>query len=63
CPHDWVGYRNVCYFFSEEEGSWNWSQEQCAWRGASLAVLREEWELEFLSRLKGNTDYWLGLRR
>ncbi|XP_050770773.1 C-type lectin domain family 2 member B-like [Gymnogyps californianus] len=63
CPEFWVGYRNVCYYLSREEGSWEWSQEQCSLHGASLAVLRREWEMEFLSRLKGNADCWLGLRR
>ncbi|KAK2542388.1 hypothetical protein Q9233_000480 [Columba guinea] len=65
CPEDWVGYRNVCYYLSsmEQEGSWEWSQEQCSLLGASLAVLEREWEMEFLSRLRGNIDYWLGLRR
>ncbi|KAM7079734.1 C-type lectin domain family 2 member B-like [Ciconia maguari] len=63
CPDDWVGYRNVCYYLSREEGSWEWSQEQCSSHGASLAVLKRDWEKEFLLRLKGNIDYWLGLRR
>ncbi|XP_063174894.1 LOW QUALITY PROTEIN: C-type lectin domain family 2 member B-like [Chroicocephalus ridibundus] len=63
CPEDWVGYRNVCYSFSRAEGSWEWSQEQCSLHGASLAMPRREWEMEFLLRLKGNMDYWLGLRR
>ncbi|XP_074020881.1 C-type lectin domain family 2 member B-like [Numenius arquata] len=63
CPDGWVGYRNVCYCLSGDEGSWEWSQEQCSSHGASLAVLRREWEMEFLSRLKGNIDYWIGLRR
>ncbi|KAK2542391.1 hypothetical protein Q9233_000483 [Columba guinea] len=65
CPDDWVGYRNVCYYLSstEQEGSWEWSQEQCSLLGASLAVLERDWEMEFLSRLRGNIDYWLGLRR
>ncbi|XP_074990803.1 uncharacterized protein LOC142074185 isoform X2 [Calonectris borealis] len=63
CPDGWVGYRGVCYYLSKEEGSWEWSQEQCSSRGASLAVLRMSWEMELLSRLKGNADYWLGLRR
>ncbi|XP_063174893.1 C-type lectin domain family 2 member B-like isoform X3 [Chroicocephalus ridibundus] len=63
CPEDWVGYRNVCYYLSRAEGSWEWSQEQCSSHGASLAMPRREWEMEFLLRLKGNMDYWLGLRR
>ncbi|KAM6038838.1 C-type lectin domain family 2 member B-like isoform 4-T4 [Theristicus caerulescens] len=64
CPWDWVGYRNVCYYLSrEEEGSWEWSHERCSSLGASLAVLKMDWEMDFLWRLKGNVDYWLGLRR
>ncbi|NXA18260.1 CLC2B protein, partial [Ibidorhyncha struthersii] len=63
CPEDWVGYRNVCYYLSRDEGNWKWSREQCSRRGASLVVLKREWEMEFLSRLKGNIDYWLGLQR
>ncbi|KAM6038723.1 uncharacterized protein LJ206_020674 [Theristicus caerulescens] len=63
CPWDWVGYRNVCYYLSSEEGSWEWSQERCSSLGASLAVLKMVWEMDFLWYLKGNVDYWLGLRR
>ncbi|KAM6038850.1 C-type lectin domain family 2 member E-like isoform 3-T3 [Theristicus caerulescens] len=63
CPWDWVGYRNVCYYLSSEEGSWEWSQEWCSSLGASLAVLKMVWEMDFLWYLKGNVDYWLGLRR
>ncbi|XP_054039810.1 C-type lectin domain family 2 member B-like [Rissa tridactyla] len=63
CPDDWVWYRNVCYYLSRAEGSWEWSQEQCSSHGASLAMPRREGEMEFLWRLKGNVDYWLGLRR
>ncbi|NXV79014.1 CLC2B protein, partial [Atlantisia rogersi] len=63
CPYDWVGHRNVCYYVSkEEEGTWDWSQERCSSLGASLAVLRAEWE-EFLTKLKNKVDCWLGLRR
>ncbi|XP_075302037.1 C-type lectin domain family 2 member D-like [Opisthocomus hoazin] len=63
CPDGWVGHRRVCFYLSTAEGSWDWSQQQCSALGASLVVLRREWEMEFLSRLKGNDDYWLGLRR
>ncbi|KAM6038724.1 early activation antigen CD69-like [Theristicus caerulescens] len=64
CPWDWVGYRNVCYYLSsEEEGSWEWSQERCSSLGALLAVPKMDWEMDFLWHLKGNVDYWLGLRR
>ncbi|NXN94303.1 CLC2B protein, partial [Rhinopomastus cyanomelas] len=65
CPHDWVGYRGVCYYLSslKEEGSWELGRDRCSSLGASLAVLKEPWEIEFLSRLTGNIDYWVGMRR
>ncbi|KAM6325785.1 C-type lectin domain family 2 member B-like isoform 2-T2 [Alca torda] len=63
CPDDWVGYRNVCYYLSRDEGSWEWSQEQCSSHGASLAMPRREGEMEFLWHHKGGLLPWLGLRR
>ncbi|XP_074020882.1 C-type lectin domain family 2 member B-like [Numenius arquata] len=63
CPNGWVGYYNVCYYLSRDEGSWEWSQEQCSSHGASLVLLRREWEMEFLSRLNVNVNSWIGLRR
>ncbi|NWS64506.1 CLC2B protein, partial [Chunga burmeisteri] len=63
CPEDWVGHRNICYYLSEAEGNWSESQEQCSSLGASLAVLKREWEMDLLLRLKGNVDYWIGVRR
>ncbi|KAM6325991.1 uncharacterized protein FN964_016546 [Alca torda] len=45
CPDDWVGYRSVCYHLSRDEGSWEWSQEQCSSHGASLAMPRREGEM------------------
>ncbi|XP_075581420.1 C-type lectin domain family 2 member B-like [Pelecanus crispus] len=65
CPEGWVGYHKVCYYCSNstEEGSWEWSQEQCSSLGASLAVLKMGWEMEFNLCLKDNDDYWVGLWR
>lgn len=65
CPYEWVGYRNVCYYLSgrQDQGSWNWSQEQCTTHGASLATVTRDWELNFLRQLKDSADSWLGLRR
>ncbi|XP_014749685.1 PREDICTED: early activation antigen CD69-like, partial [Sturnus vulgaris] len=62
CPSDWVGYNGVCYYFSSDSRSWEQSQERCSELGASLAILKEE-EMDFFFLLRGNGDYWLGLRR
>nr|XP_013795027.1 PREDICTED: C-type lectin domain family 2 member E-like [Apteryx mantelli mantelli]XP_013795028.1 PREDICTED: C-type lectin domain family 2 member E-like [Apteryx mantelli mantelli] len=63
CRDGWIGYRGICYYVSREEASWESSQRHCSSLGASLAVLKREWEVPFLRRLKDSTNYWLGLRR
>nr|XP_013799693.1 PREDICTED: C-type lectin domain family 2 member E-like [Apteryx mantelli mantelli] len=63
CHDEWIGYREMCYYLSQEEGSWDSSQRACSSLGASLAVLKREWEVHFLGQLKGSADCWLGLRR
>ncbi|XP_067169954.1 C-type lectin domain family 2 member D-like [Apteryx mantelli] len=63
CQDGWIGYRRICYYVSWEKGSWESSQRACSSLGASLAVLKREWEVPFLRWLKGSTDCWFGLRR
>ncbi|NWT77274.1 CD69 protein, partial [Prunella himalayana] len=63
CPRGWVGYNGVCYFFSKDDSTWEQGQEQCSELGASLAFLKDEAMMDLLFRLRGNVDYWLGLRR
>ncbi|XP_067169972.1 C-type lectin domain family 2 member B-like [Apteryx mantelli] len=63
CRDGWIGYHGICYYISREEASWESSQRHCSSLGASLAVLKREWEVPFLRELKVSTDCWLGLRR
>ena len=66
CPYEWVAYRRVCYYRSSEEGSWEWSRERCSSLGASLAVLKEQWERvsEGLGGAGGFLGWcWVGERR
>ncbi|XP_062352896.1 C-type lectin domain family 2 member L-like [Cinclus cinclus] len=62
CPPGWVGYNGVCYYFSRDSRTWEQSQERCSELGASLAIVQDE-AMHWLLRLRGNVDYWLGLRR
>ncbi|XP_050832122.1 C-type lectin domain family 2 member H-like isoform X2 [Serinus canaria] len=62
CPHGWVGYNGICYYFSRDDGTWEQGQESCSKLGASLAILMDE-AMDLLFRLRGNGDFWLGLRR
>ncbi|XP_044839581.1 C-type lectin domain family 2 member D-like [Mauremys mutica] len=63
CPGSWIGYRGKCYYFSEMEGNWTYSQSQCSALSASLAVIDSEQDLIFMLRFKVRTDPWIGLRR
>ncbi|XP_066411032.1 C-type lectin domain family 2 member D-like [Molothrus aeneus] len=63
CPHGWVGYKGVCYYFSRDYSTWEQGQERCSELGASLAIAKDEEAMDLLSRLCGNVDFWLGLRR
>ncbi|XP_058277437.1 early activation antigen CD69-like isoform X2 [Hirundo rustica] len=62
CPSGWVGYNGVCYYFSWDHGTWDQGQERCSELGASLAIVKDA-EMDLLFRLRGNVDFWLGLRR
>ncbi|XP_064573155.1 C-type lectin domain family 2 member D-like isoform X2 [Zonotrichia leucophrys gambelii] len=63
CPHGWVGYNGVCYYFSRDYSTWEQGQERCSELNASLAIAKDEEAMDLLSRLCGNVDFWLGLRR
>ncbi|XP_066047854.1 C-type lectin domain family 2 member D5-like isoform X2 [Chamaea fasciata] len=63
CPSGWVGYHGVCYYFSRDQGTWEQGEERCSELGASLAIVKDEEAMDLLFRLRGNGDYWLGLRR
>uniref|UniRef100_K7FQ54 C-type lectin domain-containing protein n=1 Tax=Pelodiscus sinensis TaxID=13735 RepID=K7FQ54_PELSI len=63
CPEGWVGYGGKCYYFSEKEGNWNSSRNNCSSFGASLAGIDSLQEKAFLLRYKGLPDHWIRLRR
>ncbi|CAM5159130.1 unnamed protein product [Eretmochelys imbricata] len=63
CPDGWLGYLGKCYYFSETEGNWTYSQNNCSALGASLAVIDTQQEMDFLMRYRGRFDHWIGLRR
>uniref|UniRef100_A0A8C0BUB2 Uncharacterized protein n=1 Tax=Buteo japonicus TaxID=224669 RepID=A0A8C0BUB2_9AVES len=39
CPSEWIGYKNKCYFISEEEKNWTSSQTFCAENESLLAQI------------------------
>ncbi|KAM3666112.1 C-type lectin domain family 2 member D11-like [Ammospiza maritima maritima] len=63
CPHGWVGYNGVCYYFSRDFSTCEQGLERCSELNASLAIAKDEEAMDLLFRLRGNGDFWLGLRR
>ncbi|XP_058666645.1 C-type lectin domain family 2 member B-like [Ammospiza caudacuta] len=63
CAFDWVGHKGVCYYFSRDYSTWEQGQERCSELNASLAIAQDEEAVDLLFRLRGNGDFWLGLRR
>ncbi|KAL9847447.1 LOW QUALITY PROTEIN: C-type lectin domain family 2 member D-related protein-like [Geothlypis trichas] len=63
CPHGWVGYKGVCYYPLTDSSTWEQGQERCTKLNASLAIAKDEEAMDLLFRLRGNGDFWLGLRR
>ncbi|KAM7016321.1 uncharacterized protein RBU47_005102 [Passerculus sandwichensis] len=63
CPHGWVGYKGVCYYFSRDYSTWEQGQERCSELNASLAIAQDEEAMDLLFRFCHNVGYWLGLRR
>ncbi|XP_039357941.1 C-type lectin domain family 2 member D-like [Mauremys reevesii] len=63
CLDGWVGYQGKCYYFSEMEGNWTYSQSHCTSLGASLAGIDSEQEKVFMIRYKGIPDHWISFWR
>ncbi|XP_006275529.2 C-type lectin domain family 2 member D isoform X2 [Alligator mississippiensis] len=62
CPPGWIASLGNCYYLSEEEKSWDLSQDHCFSHGASLAVASSLEALAAVHRA-GASNHWIGLRR
>ncbi|KAM7011105.1 C-type lectin domain family 2 member D-like [Passerculus sandwichensis] len=58
-----VGQKRVCYYFSRDYITWEQGQERCSELNATLAIAKDEEAMDLLFCLRGNVDFWLGLRR
>ncbi|XP_029896412.1 C-type lectin domain family 2 member L-like [Aquila chrysaetos chrysaetos] len=63
CPSEWIGYKNKCYFISEEEKNWTSSQTFCAKNESLLAVFENQEEMRSLTKRLKIDDSWIGLRK
>ncbi|KAM4035124.1 C-type lectin domain family 2 member A-like isoform 2-T2 [Anomaloglossus baeobatrachus] len=63
CEDDWMWHRGKCYYFSTESDTWNNSEKFCNSHGATLAIIDNKEELDFLLRFMGTDSHWIGIRR
>ncbi|XP_069662866.1 C-type lectin domain family 2 member B-like [Haliaeetus albicilla] len=63
CPSEWIGYKNKCYFISEEEKNWTSSQTFCAENESLLAIFENQEEMRSLTKHLKIDDSWIGLRK
>ncbi|KAM9245547.1 LOW QUALITY PROTEIN: C-type lectin domain family 2 member B-like [Leptosomus discolor] len=60
CPSGWLYFQRKCYYLSESEANWNSSQSLCSLHNASLLVIENHQELNFMMKIT-KQDPWIGL--
>uniref|UniRef100_A0A674GFW7 C-type lectin domain family 2 member L-like n=1 Tax=Taeniopygia guttata TaxID=59729 RepID=A0A674GFW7_TAEGU len=60
CPSGWLYFQRKCYYLSESEAAWNFSQSSCSSHNASLLVIENHQELSFMIKIT-KQDPWIGL--
>uniref|UniRef100_A0A8C5M6E1 C-type lectin domain-containing protein n=2 Tax=Leptobrachium leishanense TaxID=445787 RepID=A0A8C5M6E1_9ANUR len=65
CPLNWIGFKEKCYFFSEDRENWITSRNNCSHMKADIVSLEDAKEREFISRLVSNQKgyFWIGLTK
>ncbi|QRM15329.1 C-type lectin-like protein [Mudlarkpox virus] len=65
CSYGWVRDKNLCYYASKIESSWEQSIIHCSLLGGELAVISED-NADYLATVNSmitKNGYWIGLRR
>ncbi|CAB1417614.1 unnamed protein product [Pleuronectes platessa] len=62
CVNGWQKFENSCYYTSNTKKSWQKSREYCQGKGADLAIITSQNEMNFINGLFGNDrEVWIGL--
>ncbi|XP_047239554.1 CD209 antigen-like protein E isoform X7 [Girardinichthys multiradiatus] len=62
CPDEWMRFGSSCYFKYNETKSWSESRKHCQKQGADLVIINSQAEQDFVKKLNGNGDSWIGLK-
>ncbi|KAM4539611.1 CD209 antigen-like protein A isoform 2-T2 [Odontesthes bonariensis] len=62
CPDGWTRFGLSCYFKFTEWKTWSDSRKLCQKRGADLVIINSKEEQEFVHKLNGNGESWIGLQ-
>ncbi|XP_074550098.1 uncharacterized protein LOC141807788 [Halichoeres trimaculatus] len=62
CANGWRKFENSCYFTSVLKKTWNRAREFCKARGADLATIKSQDQMDFINGLYGSDqEVWIGL--
>ncbi|XP_047239549.1 CD209 antigen-like protein E isoform X3 [Girardinichthys multiradiatus] len=61
CPDKWTRFGSSCYFKYKETKSWSESRKHCQKQEADLVIINSQAEQDFVKKLNGNGDSWIGL--
>jgi len=61
CPSSYTKFNDHCYkFVSDSSHSWVTAENYCRKEGGHLASVHSQAENDFITKLAGNENYWLG---
>ncbi|XP_056109218.1 uncharacterized protein LOC130087052 [Rhinichthys klamathensis goyatoka] len=59
----WIYFNFSFYYISSEMKRWSDSRRDCQQRGADLVIINSEEEQEFLQKVAGYDQFWIGLSK